>query len=430
VIGSLLRQAGHTVTGLDMPYFTFDQALDRLAAQQPDVVGMSCWTGAHQVLLALARGIKARMPQTRVVFGGHHATLFWRQLLERFPEVDAVILGEGEKPLPVLLQAWEEGGEPEGVPGIAYRKNGEARCTGMAVRLTNLDELPFPAFDLFHISRDVGTEVRYGAKQHPGKDRRIVTLASRGCPFQCTFCVDGKFYTKAISRDPKLVVDEIELLNREYRVGLFEFSDMTFTLAQKRTAALCEEILRRGLSVSWQAMSRVNCVSPQLLRLMKEAGCYSISFGVETGSPELLDRIHKAITREQIEEAFHKAHEAGLSTVMLLMVGNPGESDQTINETIDLIYETRPTQIDVSIYQVYPGSATYNELSAAGYISSEYWIDHGVAPYYTGEHPIKRLVMWQKKIIYHHHSYPRDFGKKFFSWIRRPFASTSKPAFQ
>ena len=408
MIGAVARSKGHNVVGVDMPYLTYEQTLAEIVRSAPDVVGMSCWTGTHRLLARLSADLKAALPGVRVVWGGHHATLFWRQCLDRYP-IDAAVLGEGEFVFPALLDEWCTNRQAD-LPGLAYRRAGEIVWTGPPQRIDSLDGLPFPAFNLFHLASDDGSEVKYGARRPDPGAKRIVLLASRGCPFKCTFCVDGKHYSKAVNRDVARIIDEIEVLKSNYNVALLEFSDMTFTLSTKRTAQLCEEILRRGVEISWQAMSRVNVVSAELLSLMRKAGCYSISFGVETGSPELLRRIKKQITRQEIIEAFQLASAAGLSTNMLLMVGNPGETDRTIADTIDLLYLAKPTQIDVSIYQVYPGSATYMELKQRGYIDDSFWLDHDAAPYYEGEQPLSRLKYWQQKMQYHHSHWPRERG--------------------
>jgi radical SAM superfamily enzyme YgiQ (UPF0313 family) len=296
--------------------------------------------------------------------------------------------------------------------------DGELESSGERVRLQNLDDLPMPAYGDFVIARDWGLEVKYGAKAFKQPARRIMMLASRGCPYKCTFCVDGKLFYQTVNREVERVVDEIEYLYQEYDVRLFEFSDMTFTLSQKRTAALCREIMRRNLDISWQAMSRVNVVSTELLEIMWQSGCYSVSFGVETGSPTLLRRIQKQISVAEIVKAFGQTHAAGLTTAMLLMIGNPGETEETISETIDLLYEARPAQIDPSIYQVYPGSQTYRQLKDSGYISDDFWLHNDAAPYYVGEHPFSQLRHWQRRISYHHANWPRD---RTFKSILRAF---------
>lgn len=417
LLASILKQKGHTVSTIELPYHSVDEAVHLIKLQCPDVVGASCWTGTHLLLTTLAEQVKKSRPETRFVFGGHHATMFWNQLLVNYPQLDAVIIGEGEESFPALLEAWESGTVCEAA-GVAFRGSDGIQHTGPPQRLLNIDHYPFPDYESFRLARDTGSEVRYGAVKRNGKEYRTHLLASRGCPFKCTFCADTAFYNRPVSRDPKLVADEIELLNVEYGVGLFEFTDMTFALAPKRTEALCQEILDRELNISWQAMSRASAVSASLLQLMKEAGCYSIAYGVETGSPELLQRIKKGVSRSEIVEAFKTTQSVGLSTLMLLMVGNPGESESTIRDTVDLIYETRPTQIDPCIYQVYPESQTYKTLKADGYIDDDYWLTHDVAPYYDGEHSAAKLFRWQQKITFHHNTYPRDRLKRLGTWLR------------
>jgi len=408
ILASVLRQAGHFISSVEMPYLTEGEAVSRIVAQAPDVVAFSCWTGTHRLLLRVAERVKEILPRIKIVFGAHHATLFARQILENYPFVDAAVLGECEQTLPHLLDCWDGGTDPS-LPGIAFRRTTVVQITGSPLRIQNLEAQPRPAYDLFHLAKDTGTERRYGARAHLGKDRRTVVLAARGCPFQCTFCVDGKFYTQTITRDPVSVVDEIEFLNRELNVGLFEFNDMTFTLSPKRIQQLCDEILRRGIEVSWQAMTRVNAISADMLKLMKAAGCFSVSFGVETGSDRLLKELKKKITRQEIEDAFEAAHQAGLTTAMLLMIGNPGENQQSVQDTIDLIYAARPAQIDPNIFQVYPGSATYAKLKAEGWITDDYWLSHDTPPYYTGEHSLRQLMLWQRTIQIHHAHYVRDY---------------------
>jgi len=416
ILAALAEQRGDTVTVVEMPYQTDAQTVEQIVAAKPDVVAFSCWTGNQRLLAKICRSLRGRLPRARIIWGGHHPTLFPEQVLTHC-EVDFVIAGEGELPFVELLDELD-GGPTASAPGILRKDaDGASVSTGPRLRLGQLDHLPFAAYHHFILARNSGGEVKYGAKEFPGLSRRITVLAARGCPYKCTFCVDGKMFSKTVSRDVMRVVDEIEFLVEEYNARLFEFNDMTFTLSQKRTAAMCQEIIRRGLDISWQAMSRVNVVSPELLEIMRRSGCYSVSYGVETGSPTLLKRIKKQIQPAEIIRAFRQTREAGLSTMMLLMVGNPGETDGTIRETIDLLYEARPDQIDPSIYQVYPGSATYRELKEVGYIDDDYWLTHDAAPYYIGEHPYSQLRYWQRKISFHHRVWPRD--KSVWSFFER-----------
>jgi len=407
ILAGIALQRGDVIIAVEMPFLTLAEAEMRIISSNPDVLAMSCWTGNQRILGSICARIRTALPRCKIVWGGHHATLFAQQIIENY-EVDFVIQGEGERPFRALLEELDGGPRAE-VVGIVRRSQcGDVQSSGERVRLQNLDDLPLPAYDHFVIAQDLGLEMKYGAKAFAKPARRIMMLASRGCPYQCTFCVDGKLFYQTVNRDVNRVVDEIEYLYHQHDVRLFEFSDMTFTLSQKRTAALCREIKRRNLDISWQAMSRVNVVSPELLGIMRESGCYSVSYGVETGSPILLKRIRKQISVSDIIKAFRQTHEAGLTTAMLLMIGNPGETHETIGDTIDLLYEARPTQIDPSIYQVYPGSQTYRELKASGFIDDDFWLHHDAAPYYVGEHDFGQLRHWQRRVSYHHQRWPRD----------------------
>lgn len=406
ILAGIARANGHDVYAVELPYLSIQEAEDCIVAKNPDVVALSCWTGNQRLLAALCSSLKYRLPRVKIVWGGHHATLFAKQVLEHY-EVDFVVQGEGETPMTALLNELD-GGPRACTPGLVRRTPDGIDFCAPRERLENLDALPIPAYDLFQIANNDGGEEKFGATPYPRSSKKVTLLASRGCPFKCTFCVDGKLFSKTVNREVVRVVDEIEFLVQEHNVRLFEFSDMTFTLSQKRTAELCREIIRRNLSISWQAMSRVNAVSAELLGLMRQSGCYSVSFGVETGSEALLQRIQKQITRAEIIRAFRQVAAAGLSTNMLLMVGNPGETEDTIRETIDLLYEALPTQIDPSIYQVYPGSATYRSLVESGYISDDYWLNNDAAPYFTGEHPYEKLKHWQERLQYHQIYRPRQ----------------------
>lgn len=425
ILTAIAEHKGHEVSTVEMPYLSEQETIARVIELAPDVLAFSCWTGNQRVMARVTAAVRTALPRTYIVWGGHHSTLFPQQILESYAP-DCVIRGEGEIPFSQLLDE-RDGGPRTTAPGILRRQEeGDYDDTGPRVRLGQLDDLPMPAYHRYILARDDGGDVKHGAKDFPGLTRRVTILAARGCPYKCSFCVDGKLFSKTVAREVTRVVDEIEFLVNEYDVRLFEFNDMTFTLSQKRTAALCREIMRRGLDISWRAMSRVNVVSTELLEIMRDSGCYSVSFGVETGSEKLLRRIRKQISRDEIIRAFQTTNAVGLSTGMLLMVGNPGETRETISETIDLIYRANPTEIDPSIYQVYPGSATYRELKASGYIDDSYWLNHDAAPYFTGEHPFSKLRQWQQKLSYHHKVRPRD--KRFFSFFRSTYDPTIRVA--
>lgn len=393
-IAAVLEKNGYPARAVDMFDYNWDKVEDCLRQESADIVGISCLTNARTNSLRIAKIAKELNPKTRVVLGGPHASFMYRQILEYYP-VDVVVIGEGEITALELIRAIETDSSLSAVKGIAYQENGRVAVTESRPFIKDLDSLPFPSHQQFDFKRY--------EKEGVDVDKQLVDIiTSRGCPFKCLFCSSCKFWGKTWRfRSIKNIVDELEFLKRNYAINAFNFSDDIFTMRQDNVIALCKEIIERRLKISWFAQSRVNCVSYQMLEWMKKAGCKTVAYGIESGSPKILKTIDKDITVEEAIEAFRITKEVGLNADAFFMVGNPGETEGTIKETCALIDKIQPHHIVVSVTVVYPESGLYELAKSNNLLNDDYWLTDNPTPAYTVEWPENKLNLWRLKILFH-----------------------------
>src|SRR3972149_7563295 len=415
-LAAVLEKAGYEVRLFDLFDVTFEEAERMIKEEKADVVGISCnLTDFRWSSIRLAQIAKRVNPNVVVVMGGSHVTNLYRQILENFP-VDFVFRFEGEFTLLELVQTLESRGDLRDVEGIAFKDK-----AGVVVKnedrppIADLDSLPFPAYHFFNFDR----YIRYSSPiMFKGKKAREIKssniMASRGCPFNCRYCSVTKYWRgQCRLRSVENVVDEMETLHKDFDVNHFNFFDDTFTLNPERVINLCKEIIRRKLDVCWECVTRVDSVSPEMLTWMKKAGCLSVSYGVESGSPAVLEAINKRQTRDQIVRAFQMTHEVGISAYILLMIGNPHESDRSIDETIELLRIVKPDKIRTTLTMVYPATDLYGICKEKGLIDDEYWLTEKAAPIYTAENSVSQLQKWESRIVFSYYMQRRKIIKLF-----------------
>lgn len=388
---STLKSNGHTdvhaLNFFNMPWSeTRDMTIKALEDVKPDVVLLSCFTINRTAGVKTALLAKEHNPSVKVVMGGMHPSFMYRQLLTNYP-VDAVCIGEGEATIVELIEAFENNGPLDSIKGLAIKKDGQVITTGRRDLIKDLDTIPFPAHELY------ADEIRKTKKAH------IVT--SRGCPYGCNFCSTTEFWGRSWrARSSKNVVDEIEMLVREYGVEYISFEDDEYTLQKKRTIELSKEILDRGIKVKWSCSTRVNTIDREQLEWMTKSGCDHVAFGVESGSPKIIKNIGKKITNEQIIKAFELLDEFGLSRGAYLMVGNPGEDRKTVGETIQLIKRLGLDITAVAVAELYPGTQFYDLAKKKGFITDDYWLTENPPPFFTVEHTAEKLQWWSFLIVF------------------------------
>jgi len=390
---ALLRREGAEVRvldaiaeGLDLP-----AVVAALAAIDPRLVLINVSTATFRGDAAAAAAIRAALPGAFLAAFGVHVTALPEQSLREAPALDAVIRREPETTAADLAGALDAGRSLAGVAGLAWRDGSAIRTNEDRPFLEDLDSLPLPARDL--------VDHRHYPAPVDGRPHTLV-ITSRGCPYPCTFCTAHLYYgSKLRPRDPVRVVDELEAVVREQGLRLFTFWSDTFTLDREHVLGICREIRRRGLSIEWMANSRVDRVDPELLREMRAAGCTVVSFGVESGVQEILDRVRKGTRLAQIEEAFAACRAAGLRSAAHVILGLPGETPATIRRTLRFVRRIRPDFVQFYGAIPFPGTAFHREARERGWIVARDWPDYEInrAVVSTPELPAAALRSWRRR---------------------------------
>jgi radical SAM superfamily enzyme YgiQ (UPF0313 family) len=324
-LASALSEAGIKVKILDLVVFPYSRAVleNLLQNFQPQLVGLTAVTMTFDNALGVVRDIKRMNPNIYTVMGGPHVTFCARDTLQKHAELDIIVLGEGERTIVDLAQTLDGNRNWNRVNGIAYRQGSEICFTAPREPIADLNELPDPARGLLPLGR-------YRALGMP-----ISLTTSRGCPFKCIFCVGRKMVGSRVRyRNPHKVVDEMEYL-ATLNFHQINIADDLFTANRKHCLAVCDEIVNRRLKLKWTSFARVDTVSENILTKMKAAGCSAVSFGIETGNPQILKTIKKGITREQVVKAVNMCRRTGVTPFASFILGLPGETPQTIKETMD-----------------------------------------------------------------------------------------------
>jgi len=365
-----VREHGYTPSIIESDIFNMDtkQVAKKVIKQRPQYVGITLFTVGVWGAAEIARLIKKELPETTIIVGGPHISSMGTETITRFKEFDYAVDGEGEKVLMELLEALEQDKNLFEVPGVIYRDKSFVRKTPGKPVNKILDELPYPAWDLLPDFPKAYKPAIYDFPRGP-----VATIAaSRGCPFHCKFCDTSTFGAKVRHYSPKVVFDMMKQLHEKYGVNHIGFVDDLFLASKVRVEELCNLILEDGLKMTWSCTARVDTVKPSVLNLMKKAGCWEISFGLETGSNDLLKKMDKLAEVEKSAQAVQWTDAAGIRTKGLFMLGFPGEDEHTINQTKDFIRSIPMTIMNLTKFTPYPGSPIYRDIYGTN-IRDDHW---------------------------------------------------------
>ncbi|MFZ4517840.1 MAG: B12-binding domain-containing radical SAM protein [Microthrixaceae bacterium] len=392
-VAGALRAAGHDVTVIDavgaapdqfVDYrgdrllthgLTVDQTAQRVPADT-DVIGVSCmFSHEWPVDRELLEAVRRRCPEALLVVGGEHVTAMADVVLDQCPAIDVVVLGEGETTLAEVIARHAEGAAPEPLAGTATREVGDDSRTGTPVllaarrdRVLAVDDLAAPAWDLFPVEAYLSRGLGFGV--HRGRSMPVV--ATRGCPYQCTFCSSPAMWTtRYVARSPQEVVDEIQSYVRDYAAENIDFYDLTAIVRKSWVLEFCRLVQARGLSITWQLPSgtRSEALDDEVLGELYRAGCRNLSYAPESGSPAVLERIKKRVDLGRMRRSMRAAVRAGINTKANIILGFPGETHREVFQTLGFCVHVAVLGLhDLSItpFSPYPGTELFDELSAAG----------------------------------------------------------------
>lgn len=384
-LASVLRENGFRVRIIDnvVERLSLDEIVKKV--RDSTLVGITTTTPTFNKALEYARKIKSVLENVFIVLGGIHVSFMPYSALKH-DFVDGVCIGEGEYTLLETVERLEKGRSLEGVKGLIYKEDGKVIDNGRREFIRNLDELPFPAYDLLPLDKYsiLGQRLEH-----------FPIMSSRGCPFGCRYCASSKFMGRMFrARSAENVADEIEWLVDKFKARFIGFGDDTFTLNKRRVLELCKEIKERGLDVEWSCSSRVDTINGEILKEMKKAGCNCIYYGVESANPKILNEFYrKRIKLDQVVDAVKRTKENEILTVCSFIIGAPMESRDDILRTLKFSIKLDPDYAQYSILTPYPGTEIYEEAKEKGWLLTENFDD-----YTCGKPVLKNFYLSPKEI--------------------------------
>jgi anaerobic magnesium-protoporphyrin IX monomethyl ester cyclase len=366
-LATVLEEKGYEVDVVDCQINrpSESELEDKFRTLKPDIVGVTAATVTYFPALKILKATKAALPNCVTLIGGPHVTVLDERTFTDSPDVDIVVRGEGEQTMLELAALVSEGKMENlsGVLGVTFKKNGKLVASADRPFIEDIDSLPRPAHHLFDMTR-----YRINGKNY------MPIITSRGCPFNCAFCLASKMCGSGFrARSPSKVVDELEWLRDTFGAGAFAFYDDTFTHDINRAIAICDEMQARGFLLPWDCRTRVDRISKELLMKLRATNCQLIHFGVESGSQQLLNIMRKGTTVEQNAKAIKMVKDAGILVAISLVIGYPGETPEMLQQTVDFIRKTKPDYVYMCEAVPYPGTELADYVRKLGLPMSEDW---------------------------------------------------------
>ncbi|MBI5148125.1 radical SAM protein [Candidatus Pacearchaeota archaeon] len=386
---------------LDLDYEQIKNYVDKF---NPDIIGITSTTIIIEEAYRIAKAIKNE--KRMIIVGGPHPSILPKKTLEECDEIDISAIGEGEE---IMLEL-ANGKKLEKIRGITYRKGKKIISNKCRELIKILDSLPFPARDLLPLDKyyTIGTR----------KSPNATLVTSRGCPYNCNFCVNRNVLGKGFrARSVENVVAEIDELVKKYGVKEIDIIDDNFTLIPERAERICDELIKRKYDLIWKLGNgvRADKINETLIKKMKQARCYSIAFGIETGNPEILKNINKGETLEDIEKAVKLAKKYKILTTGFFIIGNLGDNEKTMQQTIDF---AKKLDLDIAQFQVFipiPGSDYTKIIEKEGKILASSWSDYGAFKkpiFIHGSLTPELMERMQKKAYHDYYLRPRMIIRK------------------
>ena len=383
-IAAVLAKEGHEVEiySQDMNHYPDEHLTNYLNKNKFDMVGVSVIAGYYQYrkLLKISKAINKSKNRPYYVIGGHGPTPEPEYFLKK-TKADVVVMGEGEVTVIELIEAIKGKRPFSSVKGIAYLKKGKVLINPRQDLIRDLDSIPLPAYDLFPMEY-------YRLLRMPhatNSDLVMPILSGRGCTFQCNYCyrLDKGFRPRSCES----IIEEIRLLKEKYNITYFSFSDELLMSSEHRTISICNDFIKAKLNIKWDCNGRLNFAKPDILKLMKKAGCVFINYGIESFNDEILKNMNKILTTKQITEGIEATLKIGISPGLNIIFGNIGENQETLDRDVEFLlkYDDFVQMRTIRPVTPYPGCPLYYYAIQKGLLK-------GAEDFYENKHTNSDLL--------------------------------------
>jgi len=421
-LASAMKEVGHEVKIIDGPALKISNKETVSLALQwgARYVGITATTDIIFLAGEIAEEIKSRSKDVRIIIGGAHVTAVPEDTFARFASFDFGVIGEGEETLRALISAFECNHNLGKVDGIVYRKGGKIIITPHRKFIEDLDSLPPPAWDLLPRIDKFYKPTLLNYKRLPSAS--LVT--SRGCPGRCAFCDTKVFGSRYRVHSAEYVLKMIRHLKQKYGIRDICFYDDVFTLFKKRLAKICEGLMNNVMRMHWSCQARVNAIDRETMKMMKDAGCWKISFGIESASDNILKLMNKNATAEQAKKAIFNAKSVGLEVEGYFILGFFGEDKKSLQTTKEFIVNSNLDVALLSYFLPLPGSPAYSRTAEYGRFNEDWRSMNAFdsdrpqfVPYGLND---AELIKAQKDVYRSFYFRPKTFLKFALKMIKNP----------
>ena len=408
-LASVLRNAGHEVEVLDINAmrYTKEQAENKIKASQCDLIGTGGLITVAKYLKWLIETIKKHKPEIKVVVGGGVATSIPKLILEN-TLADIACIGEGEVTILEITKAIEKNSSLSDVAGIYYKDENSGQIIKTAPRqaIANLDSIPLPAYDLFPMDIYVNNPVGYinknkwanGAAKDQSIPKSMNINVTRGCPYRCIYCYHDFVGAGYRHHSPEYVLNEMRFLNQHYGVTYFVWADDESMIKKRFIYQFCDLMKKEKPGFEFSISGRVNLVDRDILESLKEAGCNMVGYGIESGSQKMLDLMKKNATVEQSKNAIILTREVFGDISPTFVLGLPGETAETVQETIDFCKDVNLVPEAIFFATAYPGTELYDLALKKGLIKNEF--EYICNLWEQGEQILVNFTEWSDKELF------------------------------
>lgn len=370
-IASVLIENGHNVEILDIEGYRYikTKVLSIIKKTNCDIIGIGTLITGYRYLKWLTKEIKKIKPNVPIILGNSVGTTIPEIAINNL-SIDIIVIGEGEVTILEVVDALEQKKDLSNIQGICFKKNGQIIRTPNRELIKDIDTLPMPAWNLFP------QEIYMNKYKNSSLEKRLpppigVISTSRGCPFHCTYCYHPFQYQKVRYHSAERVIEEIKALKQNYNIKSFMFADDLSIVSAKRIFKICDLLEKEKLNLKWIVSGRVDLITEELLRKMKNAGCQVISFGIESGSQKILDNIKKQVTVLKAKKAILLCNKIGIYPGTSFMIGNVGETRETVLESVSFITKYIAEPVFFFITTPYPETELFNYAEERGLIKDK-----------------------------------------------------------